>query len=196
MRAGTFARTRLPLASARLLLRSPSLRDVPALVDELQDPGIARNLAHMPYPYRPRDGREWVRRAQGAARRGDRLSLLIVRSRDARVLGGVSVWPEGHDPSTLLLGYWLGRGHRGEGYATEAVRTILRAAFRRPATHRVVAYAFSPNRRSQALLRRVGFRREGLAREAFYKDHRWLDDVQFALLRREWEQFARDRRGS
>ena len=164
---------------------------MPALVEELNDPGIARNLAHLPHPYRARDGREWVRRTQRATRRGDRLSLLIVRLSDDRLMGGVSVWPEGHDPSTLLLGYWLGTGHRGEGYATEAVETILRAAFRRPTTHRVVAYVFAYNPRSQALLRRVGFRREGVAREAFHKGDRWIDDVQFALLRREWEALHR-----
>jgi RimJ/RimL family protein N-acetyltransferase len=164
-------------------------------VEELKDPGIARNLAHMPYPYRTRDGRKWVHRTRRAVRRGARLSLLIERKRDARVLGGVAIWPEGHDASTLILGYWLGSGYRGEGYATEAVRATLRAAFRRPSTHRVVAYVFTHNRRSLALVKRVGFRREGVAREAFHKDDRWVDDVQFALLRREWLRL-RSRRGS
>ncbi|MCI4351549.1 MAG: GNAT family N-acetyltransferase, partial [Thermoplasmata archaeon] len=102
------------------------------------------------------------------------------------VMGGISISPDGDDAATLIIGYWLGQSYRGQGFATEAVTTIVRAAFRWPATHRIVAYTFTHNRLSQAVLRRVGFRREGLAREAFLKDGRWIDDVQFALLRREW----------
>jgi RimJ/RimL family protein N-acetyltransferase len=181
-----FDSVQLPLRSRRLVLRAPRRRDVPSLVHELRDREISQNLAHMPFPYRARDGYDWIRRANLGARRRDGLSLLIVRAKDATVMGGISVWPEGHDPSTLLLGYWLGREHRGYGFATEAVTKVVGTAFRAPETHRIVAYVFAHNRPSQSLLRRVGFRREGTSREAFLKNGRWLDDLQFAILRREW----------
>ncbi|MCI4351063.1 MAG: GNAT family N-acetyltransferase, partial [Thermoplasmata archaeon] len=119
---------RLPLRSRRLALRPPRRADVPILVRELEDRRIYENVARIPYPYRARDGYEWVRRTERSRLRGDRLGLLIVRAKDAAVMGGISISPDGDDAATLIIGYWLGQSYRGQGFATEAVTTIVRAA--------------------------------------------------------------------
>jgi RimJ/RimL family protein N-acetyltransferase len=64
------------------------------------------------------------------------------------------------------LGAHVGAGWRlvrrawGQGYATEAIRPAFDDAFRREALARVLAYTSPDNTRSQAVMVRLGMRRE------------------------------------
>lgn len=81
------------------------------------------------------------------------------------------------------LGYWLGARHRGEGYATEAARALVRWAFRRWKLRRVFAQVLAGNKASVRVLEKIGFLREGVRRKHIRKGGRWYDAHQFGLLR-------------
>ena len=65
---------------------------------------------------------------------------------------------------------------------TEAARACVEFAFRRMGAHRVRVAAATDNHRSLSVISRLGFRFEGLARQAEWCDARWLDHAVFALL--------------
>ena len=91
------------------------------------------------------------------------------------------------------LGWVLDPAHTGHGYATEAVRELLRYCFEDLGVRRVVANCFLANDASWRLMERVGMRREVHAvRESLHRSGRWLDTVGYALLSDEW--FNPDRR--
>ncbi len=85
------------------------------------------------------------------------------------------------------LGWVLDPAHCGHGYATEAVRELVRHAFEDLAVRRVVANAFLDNDASVRLMERLGMRREVHAvSESLHRSGRWLDSVGYALLADEW----------
>jgi RimJ/RimL family protein N-acetyltransferase len=85
------------------------------------------------------------------------------------------------------LGFALDPAHAGHGYATEAVRELLRYCFQDVGLRRVTANCFLDNDVSWRLLERVGMRRELHAvRESLHRSGRWLDTVGYALLEEEW----------
>ncbi|MDN5796313.1 MAG: GNAT family N-acetyltransferase [Intrasporangium sp.] len=85
------------------------------------------------------------------------------------------------------LGWVLHPAYTGHGYATEAVRALLRYSFDGLGVHRVVANCFLENESSWRLMERVGMRREVHAvRESRHRSGRWLDTVGYALLADEW----------
>ena len=85
------------------------------------------------------------------------------------------------------LGWVLDPAHAGHGYATEAVRELIRHCFEDLGVHRVVANSFLDNEPSWRLMERVGMRRELHAvRESLHRSGRWLDTVGYALLAEEW----------
>ena len=85
------------------------------------------------------------------------------------------------------LGWVLEPAHTGHGYATEAVRELLRHAVEDLGVHRVTANCFLDNDASWRLMERVGLRRETHAvRESLHRSGRWLDVVGYALLADEW----------
>ncbi len=85
------------------------------------------------------------------------------------------------------LGWVLDPAHTGHGYATEAVRELLRYCFQDLGVHRVTANCFLDNDTSLNLMKRVGMRRELHAvRESLHRSGQWLDTVGYAILRDEW----------
>ena len=77
-----------------------------------------------------------------------------------------------------LLGYSIDAAHEGRGLMREALDAALADAFgARIGLHRVQANVRPENVRSLALLERLGFEREGLAREYLFIDGAWRDHV-------------------
>lgn len=85
------------------------------------------------------------------------------------------------------LGWVLDPVHTGHGYATEAVRELLRYCFQDLGVRRVTANCFLDNDTSWRLMERVGMRRELHAvGESLHRSGRWLDTLGYAILDEEW----------
>ncbi len=86
-----------------------------------------------------------------------------------------------------MLGYSIDAAHEGRGLMGEALAAVLADAFSaRVGLHRVQANVRPENTRSLALLERLGFEREGLAREVLFIDGAWRDHVLTALRAPDW----------
>jgi RimJ/RimL family protein N-acetyltransferase len=87
------------------------------------------------------------------------------------------------------LGWVLHPDQAGHGYATEAVRELIRLCFEGLRLRRVTANCFAGNEASWRLMDRVGMRRELYAvRESLHRSGEWLDGVGYALLADEWRR--------
>ncbi|MEP7217197.1 MAG: GNAT family N-acetyltransferase [Anaerolineaceae bacterium] len=88
---------------------------------------------------------------------------------------------------SAMLGYSIDHRHEGRGLMAEALRAALADAFGpRVALHRVQANVRPENTRSLALLDRLGFVHEGLAREYLFIDGAWRDHVMTARVNPAW----------
>jgi RimJ/RimL family protein N-acetyltransferase len=85
------------------------------------------------------------------------------------------------------LGWVLHPDHAGHGYATEAVRGLVRLCFEDLGLRRVTASCFADNVASWRLMERLGMRRETYTvRESLHRSGDWLDGMGYALLAEEW----------
>jgi len=85
------------------------------------------------------------------------------------------------------IGWVLDPGYTGHGYATEAVRELLRHCFEDLGLHRVTANCFFDNDASWRLMERLGMRRElHTVRESLHRSRGWLDGLGYAILDDEW----------
>ena len=108
---------------------------------------------------------------------------FVVRERAHRTLVGV-VGLEAcvHLHRSCELGYWLRRDATHRGLMTEAARGTLDFAFKHLGVHRVRVAAATDNSASLSVIGRLGFRFEGISRQAEWCDGRWLDHATFGLL--------------
>jgi ribosomal-protein-serine acetyltransferase len=99
-----------------------------------------------------------------------------------RLLGVIGLESLAHLHESAELGYWLRKDATGRGLMTEAGRAVLDWAFGPINAHRVRVAAATDNHASLAVISRLGFRFEGIARQAERCHARWLDHAVFALL--------------
>ncbi|SHG82012.1 ribosomal protein S5-alanine N-acetyltransferase [Ferrimonas marina] len=80
------------------------------------------------------------------------------------------------------LGYALDQQCQGKGLMSEALQAALAYAFEQQGLNRVMANYLPENQRSAALLRRLGFEREGYARRYLKINGQWRDHILTAKL--------------
>jgi ribosomal-protein-alanine N-acetyltransferase len=80
------------------------------------------------------------------------------------------------------LGYQIARAHEGRGLMAEALRATNAFMFGPLRMHRIMANFRPENERSGRLLERLGFVREGFARDYLFIDGAWRDHVLTALV--------------
>jgi len=97
---------------------------------------------------------------------------------------------------SAYVGYYAFAPLAGDGYMAEGFALALEFAFGQMKLHRVEANVQPANRRSLALVERLGFEREGYSRRYVKIGGRWRDHVRFAMLAEDWaRQRAEIRRG-
>lgn len=85
------------------------------------------------------------------------------------------------------LGVTIGeRAYWGEGYGRESMQLLLRFCFDHLALHRVSAATFEYNTAWRDLVEGMGFTKEGTARDYLYRDGRFWDKENYALLESEY----------
>jgi len=84
------------------------------------------------------------------------------------------------------LGYYLFEKYARQGLMTEAVRLILKFAFRDLKLHRVEANVQPENTPSIAVLQRCGFTKEGFSRKYLKIGGKWRDHERFAIIKEDW----------
>jgi len=92
---------------------------------------------------------------------------------------------------SAYLGYYAFAPLAGHGYMTEGLALALDLAWRRLKLHRVEVNVQPTNRRSLALVARLGFTREGFSRRYVKIGGRWRDHVRYAMLAEDWATLRR-----
>ncbi len=110
---------------------------------------------------------------------------LFTRSSEEMV-GDVGIHVLASDPRQAEIGITLARESQGRGLATEALGAVLEHLFVKQGLHRVYGSVDPRNAPSLALLTRVGMRREAHFVESLRFKGAWVDDVIFAMLKREF----------
>lgn len=109
-------------------------------------------------------------------------ALIEARDQLCGVIGLDAIDPANRSSE---IGYWLREDCQGRGLATRAAAALIEYAFARLRLNRVAIRAACENRRSRAVAERLGFREEGVLREAERRGDRFVDVVVYSLLRRD-----------
>ncbi len=137
--------THLPLRTERLVLRTLTRADIPALVAGLNDFAVSKWLTVVPYPYTAADGAAFV----DAVASGSGFEALGITRDGSPVIGVIGI-SDG-------LGYWLARAHHGQGYMSEAAAALVGAYFTETGAEALMSGCFEGNAASARVLGKLGF---------------------------------------
>jgi RimJ/RimL family protein N-acetyltransferase len=180
-----------PVLTPRLALRPLGPADVEDLHAYRSRPDVCRYV-----PFAPQDRATLTERlstawaATAIAAEGDALTLGIELTASGRLIGDIMLMFLSAPNRGGEIGWVLNPAHSGHGYMTEAATAMLDLGFFALGLRRVVARVDSRNHASLALARRLGMRQEAhLVENELFKDE-WTDEIDFALLAREWSARA------
>jgi RimJ/RimL family protein N-acetyltransferase len=176
-----------PRHTERLTIRPVAEDDFEAMWQIRRQPSVGRWMTAL-----STDWDEFVEVA-----RKERMGKTLVVERDGVLIGDLMIAPENPWAQTEVvdqakgvqaeIGWCIDPAVQGQGYATEAVRELIRIAFEELGLRRLVAHCFAANEASWRLMERVGMRREVYTvKESLHRSGEWMDGMSYALLAEEW----------
>ena len=176
----------LAVPSGRVRLRASGPSDLDGIAALFSDDDALRHWSHGAFADRAEAQTYLDGMAEGLADRS-LFQWVIAETAADTLVGTVTVLAWDRPNRRAEVGFILRPAWQGRGLATEAVTAVLDFAFAEMDLWRVEADADPENAGSLALLDRLGFRREGLARQRWFTFGTWKDSVLLGLLRSDWE---------
>lgn len=100
-------------------------------------------------------------------------------------IGEIWIEPDNWNVPCFEIGWFIDKGHEGEGLAFEVSEACIRFIFDELNAHKVIAKTSDTNTRSYQLAKRLGFVKEGHLRDAEIKDGKRYGTLLYGLLREE-----------
>jgi len=141
------------LKTKRLTLRAFRIEDAETVSRVAGEWDVARMMAPVPYPYPVSVAAEWINSHQASAIAGTDMTFAIWQN--STLIGSINI--ENRGDNTTGIGYWIGKTHWNQGYASEAVTEILRYAFSVLDVNLLTTELFADNLASARVLEKASF---------------------------------------
>ncbi|HET9449902.1 MAG TPA: GNAT family N-acetyltransferase [Aggregicoccus sp.] len=173
------------LATPRTLLRAPVLEDASALLALYGDPEVMRYVGQDPLQ-NVAQLREKLVRDLEAQRRGESARWVITLAGQPQAVGYLGLFQWSQRERRAELGYLLAKPWWGRGLMKEVLPHVVHFGFTVMRLHRMEARVDPRNTGSVRLLQHLGFRQEGLLRDAALSEGQYCDTALLGLLEDEW----------
>ena len=115
-------------------------------------------------------------------------SFLIFKTDDKTLLGGINVGNVRRGVAqSASLGYWIGEKHSRNGYMKEALKLLIPSLFIDLRLNRIEAATLEENIASKNLLKKIGFKKEGVLRKYLKINGTWRDHILYGLLENDFK---------
>jgi diamine N-acetyltransferase len=170
----------------KVRLRPIERDDLPRYVEWFGDPEV-RHYLEIYLPFSLVQEERWFENLLGRLERQEDL-ILAIETLDGVHIGSVGLHAIDWKNRKAELGIAIGaKAYWGQGYGTDAIRTLLRLAFGQMNLHRVLLRVDADNQRGIRCYDKVGFRREGTLRETLFRDGTYHDQHLMSVLSSEFE---------
>lgn len=167
-----------------VVLRKFEPKDVEDLWQFRNDPVITRSLGGFSTGYSRTDLAGWV---EAHRTRQDEVLLAIVDTENDRCIGHVGLYEIDYRTRkaefAILIGF---NDYHGRGLGEAITRWMVDYGFRQLNLNKVTLTVLSTNERALRLYEKIGFLREGIARQDVWRDGEYLDVVGMSILQDEW----------
>ncbi|HUP27629.1 MAG TPA: GNAT family N-acetyltransferase [Chloroflexia bacterium] len=151
-----------------------------------QDADTWRGLDRIHFPASREYARQW---AEGASRKGpDGHNFhLEIESLTGQLVGSIATFDTNERNGTFYYSIAVAPQHQRKGYASEAIKLLLRYFFEELRYNKATVRVYSFNRPSIRLHESVGFKQEGRLRQMIYTGGQYHDEIMLGITREEFE---------
>jgi RimJ/RimL family protein N-acetyltransferase len=155
-------------------------------IEWLNDWEVGRFLVPgVPFLFNLEDETDWFEQ-----RRKDKNSMVfaILALPEKQLIGNCGLHNLDWKNRAAVFGIFIGdKNYWNKGYGTDATRTLLRFAFEQLGLNRMELEVYDFNPRAIRAYEKAGFRRDGVRRQALYRDGAFHDIYLMGILREDWD---------
>jgi ribosomal-protein-alanine N-acetyltransferase len=174
------------LGGPQLTLRELQHEDAASLCAHLTTEEVTRFIS--PPPTNVEGFEKFIRWTHTRRAQGRFLCFGIVPAGQTRAVGFIQINLSETDGETAEWGFVLGAAFWGTGLFLQAARLMFDFAFGALGVHRLEARSVQTDARGNAVLRKLGARRDGILREAFHRDGKFRPYIMWSILAPEWSR--------
>jgi RimJ/RimL family protein N-acetyltransferase len=154
----------MKIKTKRLILRSATFKDAADIAINANNLDVTRYTAHIPFPYSVKNAKDFVRlcRKRESQRPCTDLNFVVELRSEKKVIGCLGFIRIDYFTGKADIGYWFGKNYWRRGFGSEAVNALINLAFNKLKLQRLEVAIYTENRASQALVKKLGFKKEGL----------------------------------
>jgi ribosomal-protein-alanine N-acetyltransferase len=146
---------------------------------------VCKGNSHHVFPYTEAAAREYIEYSHHTK---DDLILAIILLKGDQHIGNIALQHIHPVYRSADLSLVIGDpSHWGKGYGIEAARLLCSHAFRTMNLHRVSCGTFENNHGMNRLAIALGMKEEGRRRDAAFKDGKYIDVLEYGIIRDEFE---------
>ena len=117
-----------------------------------------------------------------------RFQLVIIEKQSDKLIGDIGLHFFDVEHQQVEIGCTLDKNFQGKGFATEALAAVFDYLFQKLNKNRVITSIDPENKNSIRLVKRLGFRKEAHFVESIFMNGKWVDDLIYALLEKDWQK--------
>ncbi len=169
----------LEINTLNLVIKKPNIKDIPSLIDQLNNWNISKWLVEVPFPYSIKDAYYWIKKTEE-----DEFSFNIYFKN--KLIGGISI------ANKLIknkweLGYWIGEEYWGNKYAKEACESLIKFFFTNTSINTIYASHMNGNIKSNKIILSLGFKKLGIGKKYSVSRKEEIEDINYQLMK-SWTQ--------
>jgi len=137
---------------------------------------------------------EWneiIQRNLARQKQGEAYYFLAVSAQSGEIMAHCNISQIFYGPfRACYMGYAVAEKFQGQGVMFKSCRFVVDYAFNELNLHRIMANYMPRNKRSAALLEKLGFVKEGLAKDYLEINGKWEDHVLTSLTNKNFRTFS------
>jgi ribosomal-protein-serine acetyltransferase len=147
-------------------------------------PHLRNWLPWVDYMQTAEDFKTFITMSEKKEAAGTDVSCMILYNGEAA--GRVGIYHINQQNKTGAIGYWIGASFSGKGITTKACHTLIDYGFTKLHLNRIELKCGIDNKKSQAIAERLGFKKEGVLRQAESLYGNFIDLYLYSMLKAEW----------
>ena len=180
--SGTFP----ALETERLLLRQFQLTDKDRLIEIANSREIAEGT-FIPFPYNDDFASDFIESQFRDYKSGNLVNYAVTLKEPELLIGsmGLSIDNKLNEGE---IGFWIGVDYWGNGYCTEAAKSVINYGFTKRKLDRIFAFHFRDNIASGKVLINIGMKPEGVIKNEYWHMGEQKDTFHYCILKTDYDK--------
>ncbi|MGH4123906.1 MAG: GNAT family N-acetyltransferase [Clostridium sp.] len=173
------------LESERLIYREVFSQDVEDIFKIYSDPEVAKYDWYKPIETKD-DALSIINRYRREFKDKEEITWGVARKSDNKIIGYCCLGSFDDNSIRSEIGYGFNRDEWNKGYATEAIKVLVKFGFENMNFNRIEATVTLGNNASVKALKKADFLQEGIVRERTIMKGKFEDDVILAIIKKDY----------